>query len=82
MALRPEPVAERPDPAYADPVLSDQQHAAADVLAIIKGMVDAAGARGETDEALLRVRVERAVFSYLEAAIEARVTEHPKDLGE
>ena len=42
--------------------------AAADVLAIIKGMVDAAGARGETEEAPLRTRVERAVFGYLEAA--------------
>jgi AcrR family transcriptional regulator len=42
------------------------EHTAADVLAIVKGMVDAAGQRGETDPAALRARVERAVFGYLE----------------
>lgn len=41
---------------------------AADVLAIIKGMVDAAGQRGETDAEALSRRVRRAVFGYLPAA--------------
>ncbi len=41
-------------------------HTADDVLAIVKGMVDAAGQRGETDAAALRARVDRAVFGYLE----------------
>jgi AcrR family transcriptional regulator len=39
--------------------------AAEDVMAIVKGMVDAAGQRGETDAEALRERVERAVFGYL-----------------
>lgn len=39
--------------------------AVADLLAIIKGMVDAAGARGETDAAGLIDRVMRAVIGYL-----------------
>lgn len=47
----------RPDP--------DLQTVAADVVAIIKGMVDGAGERGETDPVKLGVRVERAVFGYL-----------------
>lgn len=38
---------------------------AADCLAIIKGINDAAGERGETDMAGLEKRVERAVFGYL-----------------
>jgi AcrR family transcriptional regulator len=42
------------------------KHTADDVLAIVKGMVDAAGQRGETDAAALRARVARAVFGYLE----------------
>lgn len=37
----------------------------ADVLAIVKGMVDAAGARGEHDRDALARRIERAVFGYL-----------------
>jgi AcrR family transcriptional regulator len=36
-----------------------------DVLAIIKGMVDAAGQRDERDPAALRGRVRKAVFGYL-----------------
>jgi AcrR family transcriptional regulator len=40
--------------------------AAGDLMAIIKGMVDAAGARGETSQAHLTLRVRRAVFGYLE----------------
>jgi AcrR family transcriptional regulator len=39
---------------------------AGDVLAIIKGMVDAAGQRGETDADRLEQRVIRAVFGYLD----------------
>lgn len=39
---------------------------AADVMAIVKGMVDAAGQRGETDVEALRARVGRAVFGYLD----------------
>lgn len=38
---------------------------AADCLAIIKGINDAAGERGETDMAGLEKRVKRAVFGYL-----------------
>jgi len=38
---------------------------ALDVLAIVKGMVDAAGQRGETDSIALQRRVERAVGGYL-----------------
>jgi AcrR family transcriptional regulator len=40
-------------------------HVAGDLIAIIKGMVNAAGRRGETDASALRVRVEKAVFGYL-----------------
>jgi AcrR family transcriptional regulator len=36
-----------------------------DLFAIIKGMVDSAGQRGEGDESALAVRVRRAVFGYL-----------------
>jgi AcrR family transcriptional regulator len=36
-----------------------------DVLAIVRGMVDAAGEREETDAVELERRVERAVFGYL-----------------
>jgi AcrR family transcriptional regulator len=36
-----------------------------DVIAITKGMVDAAGERGETNQELLSIRVKRAVFGYL-----------------
>ncbi|GAA0913379.1 TetR/AcrR family transcriptional regulator [Luteibacter anthropi] len=39
--------------------------AAADVMSIIKGMVDGAGQRGEVDETGLRCRVEAAVTGYL-----------------
>jgi AcrR family transcriptional regulator len=39
--------------------------ATGDVMAIIRGMVDAAGARGETDPATLMPRVRRAVLGYL-----------------
>lgn len=44
------------------------QQAAQDVLAIIKGMVDAAGEHGELDQVDLAARVRRAVFGYLDGA--------------
>jgi AcrR family transcriptional regulator len=48
----------------AQPSLSTS---AADVAAIIQGMLDAAGARGERDARSLLERVHGAVFGYLEA---------------
>lgn len=39
--------------------------AVADLLAIVRGMTDAAGERGETDVEDLQSRIERAVFGYL-----------------
>jgi hypothetical protein len=42
--------------------------AARDLLAIIRGMTDAAGARGEVDIADLQRRIEPAVFGYLHMA--------------
>jgi hypothetical protein len=38
---------------------------ARDVMAVIKGIVDAAGEHGETEQHQLAARVERAVFGYL-----------------
>ncbi|WP_133494516.1 TetR/AcrR family transcriptional regulator [Stakelama pacifica] len=46
----------------------DPEVAAADVLAIIKGMIDAAGERGEGDQPLLARRVRRAVDGYLNSS--------------
>ena len=43
----------------------DVEVAASDVLAIVKGMVDAAGERQETNALQLERRVRRAVFGYL-----------------
>ncbi len=43
----------------------DMAQAAGDVAAIIKGMIDAAGERGEREQHKLVLRVERAVFGYL-----------------
>lgn len=43
----------------------DAGAASRDVMAIIKGMVDAAGVYGETDQEGLAKRVKRAVFGYL-----------------
>ncbi|TXN20237.1 TetR/AcrR family transcriptional regulator [Methylobacterium sp. WL30] len=54
---------ERPDL----PRQPDTPTAAADLLAIIKGMIDAAGERGETGEVPLVDRVRRAVLGYLGA---------------
>jgi hypothetical protein len=44
---------------------ADVEAAAFDVFAIVKGMVDAAGERGETNALRLERRVRRAVFGYL-----------------
>ena len=49
------------------PRQSDPDAAARDVMAIIKGLVDTAGAHGETDQHVLSIRVSRAVFGYLRA---------------
>jgi AcrR family transcriptional regulator len=51
----------RPDlPPQENPAL-----AAADIVAMAKGMIDAAGERGEIDPIALERRVARAVFGYL-----------------
>ena len=50
------------------PQQRDPDVAAQDVLAIIKGMVDAAGERGERDRDALGSRVGRAVYGYLDNA--------------
>ena len=47
------------------PQQSDVPSATGDVLAIIRGMLDAAGERGEEGQAPLIVRVRRAVLGYL-----------------
>jgi len=47
------------------PRLPDPRTAAHDVYAIVRGMVDAAGARGETDAAALEARATHAVVGYL-----------------
>ncbi|NDW03414.1 TetR/AcrR family transcriptional regulator [Jiella pacifica] len=51
----------RPDLTSQEPPLVVTQ----DVMAIIKGMIDAAGERGETIQIDLAARVERAVLGYL-----------------
>ena len=43
----------------------DLRTACGDLFAIVRGMVNAAGARGERDQAALAVRVYKAVFGYL-----------------
>lgn len=50
------------------PIQPDLEVAAQDIMAIIKGMVDAAGAQGETDQDALSSRVQRAVLGYLNAS--------------
>ncbi|WP_108125083.1 TetR/AcrR family transcriptional regulator [Saccharospirillum mangrovi] len=44
---------------------ADSPHKISDVVAIIKGMVDGAGQRGETDKVALAKRVGHAVLGYL-----------------
>jgi AcrR family transcriptional regulator len=51
------------------PRQADGDAAARDIMAIIKGMVDAAGVHGETDQRKLSVRVHKAVFGYLNASL-------------
>lgn len=59
--------------------LRDAPHVAApdvvarDLLAIVKGIVDAAGARGETDDAALEARAWRAVRGYLRESRESKL---------
>jgi AcrR family transcriptional regulator len=45
----------------------DHAQAAADLIALAKGMIDAAGQAGETDARSLRARVRRAALGYLGA---------------
>ena len=47
------------------PRQSDMPAATADVMAIIRGMLDAAGERGEDGQEVLVMRVRRAVLGYL-----------------
>lgn len=47
--------------------LGQEPRLAQDLVAIIKGMVDMAGQRGERDHDALVARVSRAVFGYLDA---------------
>ena len=49
------------------PRQSDMPSAAGDVLAIMRGMLDAAGERGEEGQGALLARVRRAVLGYLSA---------------
>lgn len=48
------------------PVVPAPDEAAFDVLAILRGIADVAGMRGETDPVALAARVEAAVFGYLD----------------
>jgi AcrR family transcriptional regulator len=43
----------------------DIEVASADIIALVKGLIDAAGQRGEVDPEYLEGRVRRAVFGYL-----------------
>ncbi len=47
----------------------DCEAATRDVMAIIKGIVDAAGVHGEIDQRKLASRVQRAVFGYLNGSV-------------
>ncbi|OAN59882.1 TetR/AcrR family transcriptional regulator [Sphingomonas sp. TDK1] len=49
----------------AAPRIPDRQEAAGDLIALVKGMVDAAGERGEEDAERLGTRVRAAAFGYL-----------------
>ncbi len=51
------------------PADAQQPEVAGDVLAIIRGLVDAAGGRGERKAVSLEERVQRAVFGYLREAV-------------
>jgi AcrR family transcriptional regulator len=47
------------------PPAANVEETTRDLVAIVKGIVDAAGVHGETDQPGLTQRVERAVFGYL-----------------
>ncbi|PXJ92782.1 hypothetical protein DMR35_25995 [Klebsiella variicola] len=47
------------------PQSAKQPEVAADLLAIIRGIVDAAGGRGEFEVKALRYRLLRAIFGYV-----------------
>ena len=47
------------------PCQSDPHAATRDLIAIVKGMVDAAGRNSESDQDAVIIRVEKAVFGYL-----------------
>jgi AcrR family transcriptional regulator len=51
------------------PVQPDIDAATRDLVAIIKGMIDAAGQHGEDDQTKLGTRVRRATFGYLGATL-------------
>jgi AcrR family transcriptional regulator len=48
---------------------TDLRIVASDLLALARGLIDAAGERGETDAASLERRVEHAVFGYLDRCL-------------
>jgi hypothetical protein len=48
--------------------LADMTTIAQDIVAIVKGMIDAAGERNERDPQALESRVAYAVFGYLEVS--------------
>lgn len=50
------------------PSIGDLETVAFDVLAIVRGILDAAGERREADALQLECRVKRAVFGYLKAS--------------
>jgi AcrR family transcriptional regulator len=56
----------------------DPERAVDDVGAIVRGLVDGAGERGESDEPALRRRVEAAVFGYLRLAAAGPESESDK----
>jgi AcrR family transcriptional regulator len=53
--------------ALGQELIGQQPRLTQDLFAIIHGMVEVAGAKGEQDESVLVWRVERAVFGYLNA---------------
>lgn len=65
-------IVRRAAPRHAQPEL-----AAADLLAIVRGMVDAAGERGETDLPALEHRLQAAVFGYLARTSAAQMRAGP-----
>jgi hypothetical protein len=52
--------------ALGQEVIGQQPRLTQDLFAIIHGMVEVAGVKGEQDESALVRRVERAVFGYLD----------------